>query len=238
MYARSSRSANRDTNSWRSFSLRLCQCGPSARLAVSSKSKILSASLRMDVLRSLILGSDFRAGSSSMRMTWSTDVLSWSVGSPAQACGQDKSHNPKPRKTDRYPAFPNEHVLSTLTLPRDRSLIPCWPPGSPLVHYPPEHSSPLQLVCPWTPLGRRRVATERRSDEGKVYGQLFRIKEMRGRSQTGPGSLAYPREPALPVRDISLNQQQGGCQAQRTLIGQRGVVRDEQNLPRRSVRLT
>jgi len=38
-------------NSWRSFSDRFCQCRPSARLAVSPKSKTPSASLRIAARR-------------------------------------------------------------------------------------------------------------------------------------------------------------------------------------------
>src|SRR6266511_4524581 len=128
MYARWSRSANTDTNSWRSFSLRLCQCLPSARLAVSSKSKILSASFRTAVRRSCALASDFKAGSSTMRMTWSTDTFSWSVGTPAPAGDQGKSNAPKPRRTDTRATLPGEHVLSGLVVPCDRSLIPLSPP--------------------------------------------------------------------------------------------------------------
>src|SRR5688572_14908081 len=85
MYERSSRSPKSLTNSSRSSGVRAAQCRPSARRAVSPKSKISSATLRTAPRRSRALSVACSAGSSSSFSTRSTCNRSWSVGAPASA---------------------------------------------------------------------------------------------------------------------------------------------------------
>src|SRR3989454_2803806 len=81
MYVRSSRSAKSWTNSLRSLALRACQCGPSARFAVSLTSKISTATLRTAARLSV----ERSAGSSRILRTWSVYCRTCSVGAPARA---------------------------------------------------------------------------------------------------------------------------------------------------------
>src|SRR5882672_9430093 len=85
MYERSSKSANRLTNSSRSACVRGAQCRASERLAVSEKSKMSLATWRTASRRSRCRPS-FRSSESSRIFTaLSIWVRSWSVGAPAQA---------------------------------------------------------------------------------------------------------------------------------------------------------
>src|SRR5687768_1667974 len=85
MYERSRRSAKSCTNCSRSAGVRTAQCRPSARLAVSVKSKMSLAIARMAARRSLALAGCFMAGSSSSLSTRWTCPRSCVVGSPAAA---------------------------------------------------------------------------------------------------------------------------------------------------------
>src|SRR6185503_7417337 len=73
------------TNSSRSAGVRCCQCGPSARRAVSWTSNASMASLRTAARRSCRRSSAFRAGSSRTFCTASVYSRRVSVGAPAQA---------------------------------------------------------------------------------------------------------------------------------------------------------
>src|SRR5262244_4198526 len=119
MYVCSSSSANSCTNSWRSCGVRCCQCGPSARRAVSCTSKTSEAILRTAARRSGFLSSLLRAGSSSTFTTASVYSRTWSVGAPAHARGLATATRPRATITTA------DARIMNATPPR-RS-IPCTP---------------------------------------------------------------------------------------------------------------
>src|SRR5207249_924526 len=84
MYVCSSSSAKRCTNSSRCGGVRCCQCGPSARRAVSCTSKTSVAIFRTAARRSGFLSSALSEGSSRTLRTASVYSRTWSVGAPAR----------------------------------------------------------------------------------------------------------------------------------------------------------
>src|SRR2546428_5953725 len=84
MYVCSSSSAKRCTNSSRCGGVRCCQCGPSARRAVSCTSKTSVAIFRTAARRSGFLSSALSVGSSRTLRTASVYSRTWSVGAPAR----------------------------------------------------------------------------------------------------------------------------------------------------------
>src|SRR5437773_2300482 len=84
MYVCSSSSAKRCTNSSRCGGVRCCQCGPSARRAVSCTSKTSVAIFRTAARRSGFLSSALSEGSSRTLRAASVYSRTWSVGAPAR----------------------------------------------------------------------------------------------------------------------------------------------------------
>src|SRR5438034_1303452 len=84
MYVCSNSSAKRCTNSSRCGGVRCCQCGPSARRAVSCTSKTSVAIFRTAARRSGFLSSALSEGSSRTLRTASVYSRTWSVGAPAR----------------------------------------------------------------------------------------------------------------------------------------------------------
>src|SRR5262249_11800124 len=106
--------------SWRRCGVRCCQCGPSARRAVSCTSKTSVAIFRTAARRSGFLSSALSAGSSSTFTTASVYSRTWSVGAPAQA------HALATTKSPTATAPMKDARIMKATPPR-RS-IPCTPP--------------------------------------------------------------------------------------------------------------
>src|SRR3989441_3542473 len=110
MYDRSRRSAKSWTNSSRSAAVRWAQWRASERLAVSPKSKMSFATLRIAARRSFALVAFFSSGSSRTLMTRSIWARSWSVGSPAHAGRATRSS----ARTVAHPQRPRRDVIDVL----------------------------------------------------------------------------------------------------------------------------
>src|SRR3989441_5795981 len=115
MYDRSRRSAKSWTNSSRSAPVRWAQWLASERIAVSPKSKMSFATLRIAARRSLALFAFFSSGSSRTLMTRSIWARSWSVGSPARAGRATRSS----ARTVAHPQRKRRDVIDVLDLAED-----------------------------------------------------------------------------------------------------------------------